>query len=287
MNCNLQPVNIELDDLTIHGLQHNKHSSHQPKILCLHGWLDNANSFYPLLPLLHEFNCVAIDLPGHGKSSHLKNDVPYTIASTGHYVLQTANALGWDNFHIIGHSLGGCIAPVCAIAEPDRIESLLLIDALGPISESAEALPDRLRRFHHEMKLRRNTDSRLFDSVDQAVDTRLKAAKMHTESARLIIERQLVQVTNGYKWRFDPKLRAASPGYYTEAQVQSILGAVDCPAHCIIADEGHLAKLNTFEQRSQRMHTLSTTRLPGNHHLHMDHPEPVAGAIIGFLQSHF
>ena len=42
-------------------------------IVCLHGWLDNANSFATLAPLLAtQFNMrvIGIDLPGHGKSSH-------------------------------------------------------------------------------------------------------------------------------------------------------------------------------------------------------------------------
>ena len=88
----LRTIEIELSDLTIHGLTYVEETSQTTNVLCLHGWLDNANSFRPLLPLMPELNAVAIDLPGHGRSGHLNQAVPYTIASSAHYVLQTAEA---------------------------------------------------------------------------------------------------------------------------------------------------------------------------------------------------
>ena len=43
----------------------------QTPVLCVHGWLDNAASFVPLMPFIENAEIVAIDLPGHGHSSSL------------------------------------------------------------------------------------------------------------------------------------------------------------------------------------------------------------------------
>ncbi|GLV33094.1 uncharacterized protein CBL_10441 [Carabus blaptoides fortunei] len=48
-----------------------------PIILVVHGWVDNAGSFdtlIPLLPTSYYYYCM--DLPGHGRSSHLESSLP-------------------------------------------------------------------------------------------------------------------------------------------------------------------------------------------------------------------
>merc|ERR1719272_280279 len=51
--------------------------------LFLHGWLDNAAAFSPMLPLLHQqigpdSELVAIDMAGHGRSDHSAGDYVLT-----------------------------------------------------------------------------------------------------------------------------------------------------------------------------------------------------------------
>lgn len=41
-------------------------------IIAIHGWQDNAGTFDPLIELLpKDLSILCIDLPGHGKSSHI------------------------------------------------------------------------------------------------------------------------------------------------------------------------------------------------------------------------
>jgi len=76
-------ISLNVNGKKLAALQSNRGSRH--RILCVHGWLDNANSFRPLLPLIQDAEIVAIDLPGHGHSDHQQSI--YSLATEAHTVL--------------------------------------------------------------------------------------------------------------------------------------------------------------------------------------------------------
>jgi len=106
----LQPFELEVGGTRVAGL---RNSGDGPRVLALHGWLDNAASFVPLAPHLASLQLVAIDLPGHGHSAHLPAGASYTTAAAICHVLDVADALGWDRFSLLGHSMGAGIATSC------------------------------------------------------------------------------------------------------------------------------------------------------------------------------
>lgn len=69
------------------------------KILCLHGWLDNAASFNILGSELTSnlyADVIALDFPGHGHSSHKSSDGPTQVLSEyALYVAEALKAINW------------------------------------------------------------------------------------------------------------------------------------------------------------------------------------------------
>ena len=116
-----------------------------PKLLCLHGWLDNAASFQPLAPHLAAFDWVALDLPGHGGSAHRPPGCDYAFADWLHDVLDALDSLGWHQADLLGHSMGGAIASFVAAAAPSRVRRLALVEALGPVAGGAKGFPAALQ----------------------------------------------------------------------------------------------------------------------------------------------
>ena len=283
MRPQLQSLTIDVDGYNIAAIrQQDPATSDLPKLLCLHGWLDNANSFLPMLPYLPGFDLVAIDLPGHGHSDTLPQGYhPHELC---YQLTRFVESLGWSDCHVVGHSLGACIAPMLAVANPSLVTTMTMIEASGSLSEEADALPARMSRALSERLDPTRFTSRVFKSKQEATTSRLKAATMHELSARLIIDRQLREDADGYRWRFDPRWRMASAQYQTEAQVRAVLSAVSCKTLTIIAEDGFLTTRECSEDRLNCLQNRQTTTLPGNHHLHMDTPEPVATAINRFLE---
>jgi pimeloyl-ACP methyl ester carboxylesterase len=77
------------------------------KVLALHGWLDNSNSFRFLGPYLAErgFHVVAVDSIGHGKSDHLGTGAFYTIPKHVSVTREVIENFGWSKNYMLCHSM--------------------------------------------------------------------------------------------------------------------------------------------------------------------------------------
>ena len=73
----------------------------------LHGFSDNCGSFDCLLPLFPpNQKIIAIDIPGHGFSSHLGPDDSYDFEDLN-YITIVARYYNFEKFSLMGHSMGG------------------------------------------------------------------------------------------------------------------------------------------------------------------------------------
>lgn len=81
-------------------------------------WWNQVRALAPLA------QAVALDLPGHGKSSPGGRD---SVPAYADVILSFLDARGFDQAVVAGHSMGGAISQMLALAHPDRIAGLALI----------------------------------------------------------------------------------------------------------------------------------------------------------------
>ena len=257
---------------------------HGPRVLALHGWLDNAASFIPLAARLPHLDLVMLDLPGHGRSAHLGPGAEYTLAVALNAALDVADALGWDRFALLGHSMGAGLASLLAASVPQRVERLAAIEALGSLAESPERTTQRLREGMAAARALPGKQLRVFRDLAAPVRARMQANQLGESSARLLVERGVIERDGGYVWSSDPRLTLPTLQRFTEAQIQQLVSGIECPTQVVYADppQPYLPE----PLRSQRAALLPHGRLTilsGSHHLHMEDPQAVAAVLYDFF----
>jgi len=275
---------FELDcgGLRVAGLRAGKRGG--LKVLALHGWLDNAASFLPLAEHLPSLDLAMIDLPGHGLSDHQPLTTPYTTPNAIVQTLAIADALGWDRFVLLGHSMGAAIASMVAAVAGERVLGLVSIEALGGLSAPADETVQRLRSYVDAMLKLDAKKLRLFPDLAAPVRARMMVNQLSEASARLLVERGVQAVDGGWTWRSDPRLMLPTAVRMTDEQVCDVVSSIQCPVQVIYATPAQA--YFPEPQRSRRASLLRDGRLhtlPGHHHVHMDQAAEVAAVIEGFI----
>lgn len=247
--------------------------------LCLHGVLDNCASFDALSDYLGDLDLIAIDLPGHGHSDHLSSTV-CAYLDYASCVLELAHSQGWQQFQLVGHSLGGAVSSLVAGIHPDKIERLVLIDAIGPLSAEPSETVSAIAR-HLSMCLRGDRHP-VYRNRMQAIKARVQLADILLETAELLVQRDLTEVPGGYSWRHDVRLNRGLTTTLAEEQVLAFLSNISAPTLLVTAERTALRE-SYYARRIDSVPKLRQLTLPGGHHLHMENPEPVAEATRAFL----
>lgn len=201
--------------------------------LLVHGFTGSRTDFDMALgPLAAAgWHAVAPDLRGHGESEQPAGDGAYTLESFAGDVLGLADALGFDRFVLLGHSMGGMIVQVVALQAAARLEALVLMDTShGPLA----ALADQLELVQHVGDLARA------EGMDAVAE--LLAANPLLESGAYL---RAVERDPSYGRRGDVNRRAASPDMFAAMSVTiatqpdrlAALSGLELPTLVIVGEE--------------------------------------------------
>lgn len=99
-------------------------------LIFIHGLGSYLKAWDRNIPVLKNyFRCIALDLPGYGKSSKKLHNG--SVKFYREFLNEFINALGLQNITLVGHSMGGQIALSFVISFPDVIKKLILIAPAG------------------------------------------------------------------------------------------------------------------------------------------------------------
>jgi pimeloyl-ACP methyl ester carboxylesterase len=151
---------------------HTETSGSGPTVLFVHGLDSTAAVWRPVIDLLADHTCVAVDLPGHGRSPTSTDPDDYSRESVLHDLDEIMGSLDGPVV-LVGHSLGGYLGMAYALTRPKALTGLVLVST-GP-------------GFRDPAARERWNDSVRTNAPDYEIEEIAAAVAFHTDS--MVIDR--------------------------------------------------------------------------------------------------
>ncbi len=244
------------------------------KVLAIHGWMDNANSFANLAPMLDGIRVVAVDTAGHGFSDHRSTDGGYNIWDDLPDLMGVVDQLGWQQFSLLGHSRGAIISMLIAGTFPQRVQRAIMLDGFWPDPVEPANAPQQLAKSILDRQKLRSVPA-YHDSIEPFVKARENGLfKLSPPAARLLAERNVILTADGYRWSSDTRLKNASALKLTAAHIEAFVAAIQAQVKVVIAEQGIPICSQAYMDQLRAVPSIALEIVPGTHHLHLE-PESV------------
>jgi len=154
-----------------------------PLVLCIHGFPEYWGAWEDVLPHLGAWcYAVAPDLRGYNLSSQPAGVDAYRAREIVGDLIGLIGALGYERAHVVAHDWGGAAGWQLAIARPQQVPRLVILNSPHPFvfarelahnadQQRASAYMNRLRAPDAEEQLTKDDFARLFASFDAADGT--------------------------------------------------------------------------------------------------------------------
>lgn len=261
------------------GLQlHVALSGGGPPLVLLHGFTGSTETWAPLrAPLGATHATIAIDLPGHGRSSAPDEPARYGLGRFADDLARVLDTLAAERVALLGYSMGGRAALRFALRHPDRVAALVL-------ESTSPGIADPVRRAD-----RLASDIAMADSIDRDgihafVERWERLPLWESQHALPDATRALLRAqreANQPGWLAN-SLRGAGVG--ADQPVLDRLSTIPAPALLIAgALDAPYVALGRLMERALPGARLTIVPDAG-HAVHLEQPEAFAAAVIAFLR---
>jgi pimeloyl-ACP methyl ester carboxylesterase len=140
-----EPPNVRREDVTLPDGRHVSAlvwGRGEPELVFVHGTAQNAHTWDTVALALRPHPLVALDLPGHGRSSW-RADARYDPRSLADDIAVAIAVLAPNAKAVVGMSLGGLTSIALAVRHPELVRKLVIVDITpGTNREKAKAIVD-------------------------------------------------------------------------------------------------------------------------------------------------
>jgi pimeloyl-ACP methyl ester carboxylesterase len=235
-------------------------------ILLLHGSAESCEAWYAWVPhLARRYRVVRPDRRGHGGSTPMPRDFPWSLDILIDDHVRLMDALGIERFHLVGCKYGGTIARAFAARRPQRVLTLTVAGAPPAARPGAEVIPAQVKEFEeHGLRewARRTMGARL-------------GSRFPREGVEYWIE---------YMARTDV---ATLAGFYEKinfADISADVPRIRCPTLVITTEGSGLASVEQTREWQQQIPDSKLLVLPGDSfHVALTDADACARATLDFI----
>jgi haloacetate dehalogenase len=274
----------------IGGRQH----THRVPILMLHGFPQTKAMWSRIAPLLAQHHTVVCaDLRGYGDSSHppcLLDASNYSFRAMADDQFALMQALGFEQFHLIGHDRGARTAHRLALDHPQAVVSLTMMDIVPTTVLFNETNRHVASAYWHWYFLSQPAPfpERLIEAnPDYFYETCLLgwgSAKLEDFKADQLADYRRC-------WRKPSMIQGSCGDYRAAASVDLMIDMADietkvtAPSLVFYGQDGVMNKLyDIAAQWQKRLAHMQTASLPGGHFFPDMLPKETAQVLLQFIQ---
>jgi len=263
---------VAVDGLRLHVCRYG--SRQLPSLVLVHGGCAHLHWWDTFARSVSDtFHIVAMDLRGHGDSSHAQPPA-YTLADHARDLAAIIAQLGIERACFVGHSLGALITAKFAIEAPQRVRCLILVDSNPRLSDASVRYLGRLRRFPHPV----------YKSYEQAVRRFRLLPSATTATAaclRDIASHSVKQVGEGaWTLKFDRE----TLGQMEAVDFVPSLRAVAMPLAIVRGEHSSVLSQERMERvLADLPGTRAATVANAHHHVMLDNPVGFEHAVRNLL----
>ena len=246
----------------------------KPTVVFIHGVLGDHSVWILQSRYLahHGWNVLAIDLPGHGKSS---GEAPASVEEASAAIVALLDTAGVRQAALVGHSWGSLIALETAARAPERVSQLVMVGTAFPMRvspallESSVSAPmkaiDMVNTFSH--------------STLAPPPSALGPGTWLYGGNRALMRRVLAS---------NPKTNVFQTGFKacdSYANGEAAITQVACPTLFVLGSADQMTPPKAAQNLVAKAKNAKVVKLPAGHSLMTEAPEGVLQALKDFLRA--
>ncbi|WP_394828817.1 alpha/beta fold hydrolase [Pendulispora albinea] len=265
-------------------------SAETARTVLLHGIRSHAGVWEQVAHRVHTrgHDVIAPDMRGHGRSEH---------AAPGHFLdvmdmLRDLEALlggrGDEPVVLGAHSFGCSIAVLYAALSPNRVRGLVLAEPVIPLLYQPPVDVALLRSAIDVVRAPQRVPAHpVMAELETAIElTQHEYPALSRAACERLTRRVLATSPRGHRWTWDPALREFDRygALFTHAsELLGWLAHLHAPVHVFVGAESPYRTRADAEKLCEALPRGAIHALPGTHHVHVEHPDPIAERLLELL----